>query len=56
MVQRILNGLRAKEAAQAAGISLRTAYKWLRCFREEEEAGLIARHARTHASTPRQTS
>ena len=28
-------GLRPEEAAQACGVSVRTAYKWLRRFRDE---------------------
>ena len=40
LVQRIERGLRVEDAAQAAGVSVRTAYKWLRRFREEGEAGL----------------
>ncbi|WP_162988009.1 leucine zipper domain-containing protein, partial [Stutzerimonas urumqiensis] len=41
LVQRMLSGLRVEDAAQAAGVSVRTAYKWLRRFREEGEAGLM---------------
>ena len=39
-------GLRPEEAAQASGVSVRTAYKWLRRFREEGEAGLHDRPSR----------
>lgn len=46
MVPRIQRGLRVEEAAQAAGVSVRTAYKWLRRFREEGEAGLRDRSSR----------
>lgn len=46
LVQRINNGLRVEEAAQAAGVSVRTAYKWLQRFREEGEAGLMDRSSR----------
>lgn len=49
LVQRMLNGLRVEDAAQAAGVSVRTAYKWLRRFREEGEAGLMDRSSRPHA-------
>lgn len=49
LVQRMLNGLRAEKAAQAAGVSVRTAYKWLRRFREEGEAGLMDRSSRPHS-------
>lgn len=34
LAQHLLDGLRAEEATQAAGVSVRTAYKWLRCYRE----------------------
>ena len=37
------------EAAQAAGISVRTAYKWLRRYRLEGEAGLRDRRCRAHS-------
>jgi transposase InsO family protein len=46
LVRRIHHGLRVEEAAQAAGVSVRTAYKWLRRFREEGEAGLMDRSSR----------
>ena len=47
LVSRILDdGLRPEEAAQASGVSVRTAYKWLRRFREEGEAGLDDRSSR----------
>ena len=36
-------------AAQAAGISVRTAYKWLRRHRAEGEAGLRDRRCRAHS-------
>lgn len=49
LVQRMLNGLRVEEAAQAAGVSVRTAYKWLRRFREEGEAGLMGRSSRPYS-------
>lgn len=39
-------GLRPEEAAQASGVSVRTAYKWLHRFREEGEAGLNDRSSR----------
>jgi len=45
----MLNGLRVEDAAQAAGVSVRTAYKWLRRFREEGEAGLMDRSSRPHS-------
>ncbi|WP_417252093.1 leucine zipper domain-containing protein [Castellaniella sp.] len=40
------DGLRAEEAAHAAGVSVRTAYKWLRRFRDEGPAGLQNRSSR----------
>ena len=43
---RIEQGLRVGDAAQAAGVSVRTAYKWLRRFQEEGEAGLADRSSR----------
>lgn len=54
LVQRMLTGLRAEDAAQAAGVSVRTAYKWLRRFREEGESGLMDRSSRPH-SCPHET-
>lgn len=47
LVARVLEqGLRVEEAAHAAGVSVRTAYKWLRRFREEGLAGLTDRSSR----------
>lgn len=47
LVRRITqDGLRAEEAAHAAGVSVRTAYKWLRRFRAEGQAGLQNRSSR----------
>ena len=47
LVRRVLDeGLRPEEAAQACGVSVRTAYKWLRRFREEGKAGLADRSSR----------
>ena len=40
------DGLRVEEAAQAAGVSVRTAYKWLQRFRQEGTAGLQNRSSR----------
>ncbi|OYW40132.1 MAG: IS481 family transposase, partial [Hydrogenophilales bacterium 12-61-10] len=49
MVERILqHGLRPEEAAQSAGVSVHTAYKWLRRFHEEGEHGLVDRSSRPH--------
>ncbi|WP_412053239.1 IS481 family transposase [Pokkaliibacter plantistimulans] len=51
LVKRIVEvGLRPEEAAQAAGVSVRTAYKWLRRYREEGEPGLHNRSSRPHRS------
>ncbi len=50
LVDRILvQGLRVEEAAQAAGVSVRTAYKWLKRFREEGAPGLFDRSSQPHA-------
>jgi transposase InsO family protein len=47
LVRRIIeHGLRAEEAAQAMGVSVRTAYKWLRRYRAEGWAGLHNRSSR----------
>lgn len=49
LVERVLeHGLRVEEAAHAVGVSVRTAYKWLRRFREEGAAGLLDRSSRPH--------
>lgn len=48
LVQRIvIDGLRVEEAAQAAGVSTRTAYKWLKRFRDQGPDGL-----QDHSSRP----
>jgi transposase InsO family protein len=48
-VRRILeHGLRPEEAAQAAGVSVRTAYKWLKRYQAEGLAGLENRSSRPH--------
>ena len=47
LVDRILiHGLRVEEAAQAAGVSVRTAYKWLKRFRDDGVEGLNDRSSR----------
>ena len=46
--------LPVREAAKAQGVSPRTAYKWLRRYREEGEAGLFDRSSRPRRS-PRHT-
>lgn len=49
LVDRILvQGLRVEEAAHAAGVSVRTAYKWLKRFRQEGLDGLFDRSSRPH--------
>ena len=57
LVERILvQGLRAEDAAQAAGVTVRTAYKWLKRFRQEGPEGLVDRSSRPHRcphATPR---
>lgn len=51
LVRRILDeGLRVEEAAQASGVSARTAYKWLERFRCEGLAGLADRSSRPESS------
>lgn len=56
LVGRVLDeGLRVEEAAHAAGVSVRTAYKWLARFREEGATGLLDRSSRPRScphSTP----
>ena len=55
LVRRMLEeGLRAEDAAQAAGVSPRTAYKWRRRYLDEGEAGLEDRTSRP-VSCPHQT-
>ena len=58
LVDRILiQGLRVEEAAHAAGVSVRTAYTWLKRFKEEGSGGLTDRSSRPrhcpHATAPR---
>src|SRR5699024_7302845 len=49
LVKRIVEeGLRPEDAAQAAGVSVRTAYKWLKRYREEGIDGLQTRCSRPH--------
>ena len=50
LVDRILvEGWPAAHAAQAAGVSRQTAYRWLKRWREEGEAGLQDRSSRPHS-------
>jgi transposase InsO family protein len=53
LVRRILAGMSLTGAAEAAGISRRTAFKWRRRFREAGEAALVDRSSRPHRM-PRQ--
>lgn len=47
LVKRITkDGLRVEEAAHAAGVSVRTAYKWLKRYRSEGVQGLLNRSSR----------
>ena len=55
MVDRVLEGWRVTDVAEAAGVSRTTVYKWLKRFREEGSAGLLDRTSRPHHS-PRRTS
>ena len=56
LVRRITeDGLRPAEAAQAAGVSVRTAYKWLARYRAEGLAGLYDRSSRPR-HCPHQTA
>lgn len=50
LVQRMLDGQRAEDAAQAAGVSVRTAYKWWRRFRDEGPEGMQDRSSRPRRS------
>jgi transposase InsO family protein len=54
LIERIINqGWSVPVAAEAQGVSVATAYKWVRRFRAEGEAGLVDRSSRPHRS-PRQ--
>lgn len=56
LIRRILEqGWTVERAAEAAGISKRTAYKWLARFRKEGRQGLEDRSSRPHRS-PRKTT
>src|SRR5713101_7156707 len=54
MIQRIQAGMPVTSAAEAAGVSRRTASKWRGRHREAGEAALVDRSSRPHRS-PRQT-
>ena len=54
LVSRIIHeGLPVREVAKAQGVSARTAYKWLKRYREEGEAGLFDRSSRPKRSPRR---
>ncbi len=56
LVKRIVNdGIRIEEAAQASGVSVRTAYKWLARYRAQGREGLEDRSSRP-ARCPHRTS
>ena len=56
LVKRIVEqGLRVEEAAQASGVSVSTAYKWLTRYRQEGITGLYYRSPRPR-HCPHQTS
>jgi transposase InsO family protein len=54
MIQRIQAGIPVTSAAEAAGVSRRSASKWKGRYREAGEAALVDRSSRPHRS-PRQT-
>lgn len=49
LVQRMLTGCVPRMRHKRRGVSVRTAYKWLRRFREEGESGLMYRSSRPHS-------
>ena len=56
MVRRVEErGWTLAQAAEAAGVSVRTVSKWLRCYRAEGEEGLLDRSSAPH-SIPHRTS
>jgi transposase InsO family protein len=54
LVMRVQSGWPAAHVAEQLGISRATAYKWVRRYRAEGEAGLLDRSSRPHRS-PRRT-
>ena len=54
LIQRIQAGMAVTSAAEAAGMSSRTAFKWKSRYREGGEAALVDRSSRPHRC-PRQT-
>lgn len=55
LVSRIRSDSSVSSAAEAAGISRRTAFKWLARYRAEGEAGLLDRSSRPYRM-PRKTN
>jgi transposase InsO family protein len=55
LVTRILSGSSVSDCAEAAGVSRRTAFKWLARYRAEGQQGLLDRSSRPHRM-PRKTS
>jgi transposase InsO family protein len=53
LVMRMVGGMSATSAAEAAGVSRRTAFKWKARYREAGEAALVDRSSRPHRM-PRQ--
>jgi transposase InsO family protein len=54
LCRRVLEqGRTVREAAEAAGVSVRSAYSWLARYRAEGEAGLLDRSSRPHRSPTR---
>lgn len=48
LVERLRSGERSEDVAREMGVSRRTAFKWLKRYREEGEAGLEDRSSRPH--------
>ena len=53
LVSRMMGGMSSSSAAEAAGVSRRTAFKWKARYREAGEAALVDRRSRPHRM-PRQ--
>ena len=49
----LVKGWAVAHAAEAAGVSRQTAYRWLKRWREEGEAGFLDRFSRPHGSPNR---
>ncbi len=47
-VRRVLSGMPVRQAAEMAGFSQRTGFKWLKRFRIEGEVGLVDRSSQPH--------